>query len=488
MDYKTIGHNHANTVIDMIQAFFPNEKYKELSAGETSPRFLESRYENGLASARFFVNSCIEREAEYICDDGDIVYAIKHSIYKLWESEQGLPWGILTGIRPAKIASGLMEEGMNNAKIVLFMQERFMVSPERATLCAKVARAEQKLLEKGSDKGYSLYIGIPFCPSKCLYCSFTSYPIDKYSDAVESYIDAVKKELDYVARHFAGCAPDTIYIGGGTPTSLDDEAFVKLLRYVKETFDLSKVKEYTVEAGRPDTITEAKLDIMQNHGVGRISINTQSINDKTLKRIGRAHSADEFITSYELARKKGFEHINIDLILGLPDESEADVENTFKAVTALNPDEITVHTLAVKRASRLKEELPETSLTEAVQMERFLNISKEYMGTHGFKPYYMYRQKNSLGNFENVGYAKEGFGCLYNVQIMEESCTIIAVGAGAISKFVNGESGRIERAFNVRDVAEYVARVDEMVSRKGAAWRKVFDLDNTAMYDDEHRK
>ena len=193
MDYKTIGHNHANTVIDMIQAFFPNEKYKELSAGETSPRFLESRYENGLASARFFVNSCIEREAEYICDDGDIVYAIKRSIYKLWESEQGLPWGILTGIRPAKIASGLMEEGMNNAKIVLFMQERFMVSPERATLCAKVARAEQKLLEKGSDKGYSLYIGIPFCPSKCLYCSFTSYPIDKYSDAVESYIDAVKK-------------------------------------------------------------------------------------------------------------------------------------------------------------------------------------------------------------------------------------------------------------------------------------------------------
>jgi len=475
MDYKISGHNHANTVIDMVQAFFPNEKYKELGEGETSPRFLESRYENGLASAHFFVNSRVEKAAEYICDDGDITYAIKRSIYKLWGDEQGLPWGILTGIRPAKIASGLIERGMSCLEITEHMQERFMVCRERAMLCASVARAEQELLENGPNKGYSLYIGIPFCPSKCLYCSFTSYPIEKYSDAVDDYINAVKRELDYTAGHFEGRVPDTIYIGGGTPTSLDDESFEELLRYVGEKFDVPSVKEYTVEAGRPDTITSAKLDIMRNYGVERISINTQSINNKTLKRIGRAHSAEDFAEAYKLAREKGFRHINIDLILGLPDECEADVENTFKAVTALEPAEITVHTLAIKRASRLKAELPVTDLAESVQMERFLDISKVYMDSHGFKPYYMYRQKNSVGNFENVGYAKAGFGCLYNVQIMEECCTIMAVGAGGISKFVNDKNGRIERAFNVKDVGEYIERIDEMVSRKDAAWRKVFE-------------
>ena len=473
MDYKIIGHNQQNTLIDMIQAFYPNEKYRELELNETSPRFLESKYENGLVSARFFVNSFVEAQSQVSCCDGDVAYAIKCSIYKLWSEVSDLPWGILTGIRPAKIALGLLNEGMNDAEIISHMQNRFMVSPERAALCVEVAQAEQGLLEGSLDAGYSLYIGIPFCPSKCLYCSFTSYPIDKYSHLTSRYIDAVKKELDFVAKHFGADAPDSIYIGGGTPTSLDDASFGELLKHVRDTFDLPKVKEYTVEAGRPDTINEAKLDLMKAFGVGRISINTQSINDGTLERIGREHTAAEFIASYELARKKGFGHINIDLILGLPGECEKDVENTFKAVTALSSDEITVHTLAIKRASRLKGELTETSLSEAKQMESFLGISKEYMDNNGFKPYYMYRQKNSLGNFENVGYRKAGFGCLYNVQIMEESCTIAAVGAGAISKFVNNETGRIERAFNVRDVDEYIERLDEMLERKKFAHEKV---------------
>jgi len=473
MDYKTIGHNQQNTVIDMIQAFYPNEKYRKLETNDTSPRFLESKYENGLVSARFFVNANVEAEAQVICTDEDVAYAIKCSIYKLWSVGKNLPWGILTGIRPAKIALGLMEGGMSDADVVSHMQKRFMVSYERAVLCVEVARAEQGLLEGGSDAGYSLYIGIPFCPSKCLYCSFTSYPIDKYTHLTQRYIGTLKQELDFVVRHFDGAAPEAIYIGGGTPTSLDDASFSELLKHVRDTFDLSKVKEYTVEAGRPDTITEAKLDLMKAFGVGRISINTQSINDGTLVQIGREHTAAEFIESYELARKKGFEHINIDLILGLPGECEKDVENTFKAVTALEPDEITVHTLAIKRASRLKGELADTSLSGAQQMESFLGISKEYMDNHGFKPYYMYRQKNSLGNFENAGYRKAGFGCLYNVQIMEESCTIAAVGAGAISKFVNNKTGRIERAFNVRDVDEYIERIDEMLGRKKVARKKV---------------
>jgi len=476
MDYKIIGHSLANTVIDMIQAFFPNEKYGELGVDETSPRFLESRYENGLVSARFFVNSRVEAETEWMCNDSDIAYAIKRSIYKLWVEDKDLPWGILTGIRPAKIASGLLTYGMKDAEIISHMQEKYMVSPERAILCTQVAKAERELLERGSGTGYSLYIGIPFCPSKCLYCSFTSYPVDKYAGTTDRYIDAVKKELDYVVRHFGGVVPDTIYIGGGTPTSLDDASFIKLLEYVGGSFDLSKVKEYTVEAGRPDTISSEKLDIMRGFGIGRISINTQSVNDKTLKQIGRGHSAAEFIASYELARKKGFGHINIDIILGLPGECVTDVENTFKAVTNLEPEEVTVHTLAIKRASRLKAELTSTALAASQQMESYLRISKDYMDNFGYKPYYMYRQKNSLGNFENVGYRKDGFGCLYNVQIMEESCTIAATGAGAISKFVNSETDRIERAFNVKDVNDYIERIEEMMQRKNAAYRKAFNL------------
>ena len=474
MDYKIIGHNCTNTVIDMIQAFFPNEKYKELGYDEVSPRFLESRYENGLVSARFFVDSQVKGEVCSLSTDDDIAYAVKISIHKLWGQDNKLPWGILTGIRPAKIASSMLESGMDDAEIMSYMQDKFLVSPERALLCTEIAKAEQEVLKKGSDDGYSLYIGIPFCPSKCLYCSFTSYPIDKHAAHTSRYIDAVKKELDYTANMFGGAAPETIYIGGGTPTSLDDKTFSALLESIEQTFDLSKAKEYTVEAGRPDTITEEKLDIMKNHGVNRISINTQSINDKTLARIGRGHTAAEFIASYELAREKGFDHINIDLILGLPGECEADVENTFRAVTALGAEEITVHTLAIKRASRLKAELPETDLAKVTQMENFLRVSKDYMDNFGYKPYYMYRQKNTLGNFENVGYRKPGFGCLYNVQIMEESCTIAAIGAGAISKFVNRESGRIERAFNVKDVDEYIGRVDEMMQRKAAAYEKTF--------------
>ena len=472
MDYKIIGHSHTAVVIDMIQVFFPNEKYRGLGENEVSSKFLESHYENGLISARFFVDSYIIKEAELPCADTLDAYKVKLSIYELFKEEYKPPWGILTGIRPAKIMSGMLSRGVNDEQAISHMCQEFLTFKEKAELCLEVAKAEREILDKSPDNSYSLYIGIPFCPSRCLYCSFTSYPISKYAYLMADYLDALKRELDYVADFFGGRPVESIYIGGGTPTSLDDKCFARLLEYVGEKFDLADLREYTVEAGRPDSITKDKLDIMRQLDISRISINTQSINNKTLEKIGRSHTSSEFVRAYELAREKGFSHINVDLILGLPDEDERDVENTFKAVTALSPDEITVHTLALKRASGLREELSEITLAKKAEMEKFLHLSKYYMDNFSYKPYYMYRQKNSLGNFENTGYRKPGFGCIYNVQIMEERQSIVAVGAGAVSKFVNRETNRIERAFNLKNVNEYISRTEEMIDRKIAAYYK----------------
>ncbi|MCL2565294.1 MAG: coproporphyrinogen dehydrogenase HemZ [Defluviitaleaceae bacterium] len=474
MDYKIIGHGHTAAVVDMIQVFFPNEKYKALEDNEVSLRFIESRYENGLISARFFVDSKVVGDAVLLCHAADNAYKIKHSIYEVFKGEYKPPWGILTGIRPAKIVSGMLNESLDDEQIISHMSEAFLVSADKVRLCIEVAKAEKSILERSPepDNSYSLYIGIPFCPSRCLYCSFTSYPVIKYAHLMSGYVETLKKELDYVAGLFSDKALETIYIGGGTPTSLDDKSFTELLSYIEKRFDLSNLREYTVEAGRADTITSEKLDIMRQFNISRISINPQSINDKTLVKIGRNHTWAEFMEAYDLARAKDFNHINIDLILGLPDENEIDVENTFKVVTTLAPDEITVHTLALKRASRLKEELSENALAQKAQMEKFLSLSKYYMDNFSYKPYYMYRQKNTLGNFENIGYRKFEFGCIYNVKIMEECQNIAAVGAGAVSKFVNRETNRIERAFAVKNVDEYIGRIDEMIKRKAAAYYK----------------
>jgi len=472
MDYKIIGHDHRVAAVDMIQVFFPGEKYKALEEGEYSSRFIESRFESGLINARFFVDSLLVAEARLQCVCIDIGLGVKESIYELFKGKYHPPWGLLTGIRPAKIVSKMIDSGLSETDIIRSMQEKYLASPAKAALCLEVAKAERDILEATNTKSYALYIGVPFCPSRCLYCSFTAYPVAKYTHLTKQYIAAVKKELDYAARLYKEKELESVYVGGGTPTSLDDESFSQLLEYTAKTFDMANLKEYTIEAGRADTISESKLDIMRHFGVSRISINPQSMKDETLVKIGRKHSAAEFVKAYNLARKKGFSHINVDIILGLPDENEADVSNTLKEITALLPEEITVHTLALKRASKLKEEISSATIAEAAQMEKFLGLSKYYMDNFSYKPYYMYRQKNSPGNFENAGYRKDGYGCLYNVQIMHERQSIIAAGAGAVSKFVNADHDRIERAFNVKNVDEYIERTAEMIRRKTAAYNK----------------
>lgn len=377
-----------------------------------------------------------------------------------------LPWGNLTGIRPTKIAMGMLEEGKSREEILRFMQESHYVSREKAELAADIAEREKQLLSTiHYQDGYSLYIGIPFCPTTCLYCSFTSYPICAYRERVEEYIDCLIQEMEYVSQAYQHKILDNVYIGGGTPTTLEPAQLRRMIEKLKELFDFSHVTEFTVEAGRADSITEEKLAVLKEMGVTRISVNPQTMKGETLKLIGRQHTVEQVEDAFYMARRTGFTNINMDLILGLPGEDEADVAHTTARVKELAPDSLTVHSLAIKRASRLNRWIEENGASTLKNTDETMRIAAEGARELGMKPYYLYRQKNMSGNFENVGYAKEGCFGVYNILIMEEKQTIVALGAGSISKVVFPD-GRIERADNVKDVALYIEKIDEMIKRK----------------------
>ncbi len=353
-----------------------------------------------------------------------------------------------------------------------YYREKYYVSAEKAELSVDIARRERALIRTvshhgkgGEDNGYSLYIGIPFCPTTCLYCSFTSFPVSGYRKLVDAYVDCLIRELEYAAECCRGKILDTVYVGGGTPTTLEPEQMDRLLARLKALFDFSTVKEFTVEAGRADSITEAKLQVLRKHGVSRISINPQTMNQETLDYIGRRASVEQVQQAYGLAREMGFDNINMDLILGLPGEGEKEVQHTLDMVEEMAPDSLTVHSLAVKRASRLNQMVQETGTHMLRNTDETMRIAEEGARRLGLVPYYLYRQKNMSGNFENVGYAKEGKLGIYNILIMEEKQTIVACGAGSISKRVYPD-GRIERSENVKDVTSFIERIDEMIDRK----------------------
>ena len=382
------------------------------------------------------------------------------------ETEKTLPWGNLTGIRPTKIAMGMLESGQSEEEIQSYLKNEHYVSKEKINLSIDIAKREKRLLDMlHYENGYSLYIGIPFCPTTCLYCSFTSYPICSWRNKMEQYLETVFKEIDYVAKAYKDKILDTVYIGGGTPTTLEAEELDKLISKVKSTFNFDNVKEFTVEAGRADSITYEKLMVLKKHGVSRISINPQTMKDETLKIIGRRHTVDEVIKAYQMAREIGFDNINMDIILGLPGEMEEDVQYTVDEIKKLSPDSLTVHSLAIKRASRLHSWITENGIATLNNTDKTMDIAAKAAEDMELKPYYLYRQKNMSGNFENVGYAKEGKEGIYNILIMEEKQTIVALGAGSITKVVLPD-GRIERCDNVKDVALYIEKIDEMIERK----------------------
>lgn len=389
---------------------------------------------------------------------------------------QTLPWGNLTGIRPTKIPYGMLEkagctgecDSKTKEEILRFMEEKHFVSPQKSRLSLDIAQREMEILKDiHYEDGYSLYIGIPFCPTTCLYCSFTSFAIGAYRKQVDAYIDCLIREMDDVSGSMKHKILDSVYIGGGTPTTLEAHQLDRLLGALKEKFDFAHVKEFTVEAGRADSITEEKLEVLYRHGVGRISINPQTMKQETLDLIGRRHTVEQVIDAYRLARKIGFDNINMDLILGLPGETEEDVRNTIERVTDLAPESLTVHSLAIKRASRLSQWIQEHGVDTLRNTDKTMEIAAKGAQAMGMKPYYLYRQKNMSGNFENVGYARPGKYGLYNILIMEEKQTIVALGAGSITKRVFPE-GRIERCDNVKDVALYIEKIDEMTERKRA--------------------
>lgn len=394
--------------------------------------------------------------------------AFKAFLYLTMKEVTGkeLPWGNLTGIRPTKIAYGMLEQGITRDRIVENLQQGHFVSYEKANLSIDIADRERKLLSDiHYQDGYSLYIGIPFCPTTCLYCSFTSYPIGGYRKMVEDYINCVIKEMEYVSEAFAGKILDSVYIGGGTPTTLEAEQLDRLIGKLKELFDFSTVKEFTVEAGRADSITEDKLKVLYRHQVTRISVNPQTMKQETLDTIGRKATVEQVKEAYALARKIGFDNINMDIILGLPGELEEDVQNTIDEIVKLSPDSLTVHSLAIKRASKLNQWVQENGVALLNNTDETIRIAAEGAKTMNMVPYYLYRQKNMSGNFENVGYAQEGKLGLYNILIMEEVQTIVALGAGSITKRVF-DDGRIERCDNVKDVKLYIEKIDEMIERK----------------------
>ncbi len=487
IEIKITGEDYEQDIRPLVKSFYPEDsiviagKEKEEQLEEPD-KFLELAVEPKLCHIRFQAEDRVYEETEDFSVLLPGVYQnegipdrrmyrnyLHRRLYGIFQKETGkeLPWGTLTGIRPTKQALERLTLGESRESIAEYFKTEYLCSEEKTELCIRVAEKEQKLLNGIEDKdSYSVYIGIPFCPSICLYCSFSSYSLKQYEAYVEPYLEALFQEIEYAGTCFPEKKLVSIYIGGGTPTTLNADQLRRLLRKVKETFDFTYLREWTVEAGRPDSITKDKLVVLKEEGVTRISINPQSMQQKTLDLIGRRHTTEQIKEAFSLARECGHDNINMDLIIGLTGETAEDVRGTLEEIEKLSPDSVTVHTLAVKRAARLNAEMDryrELRSREAVEM---MAACQQFTKVQGYEPYYLYRQKNMAENLENIGYAKPGKEGLYNVLIMEEHHTILALGSGGSTKFNFAGTNRLERVENVKSVKDYIERIDEMIQRK----------------------
>ena len=466
----------------MIKAFFPSEEVEQTCVEE-----MDAGLRLTDAEGKQYVFA-----ADHDGTDGGR-QQLDRELYQCLSTMTGkeLAWGMLTGVRPAKLATRAVEYDVAKDTFVEQFREEYLVSQEKAELAYDIAVREREVLS-GLDyqDGYSLYVGIPFCPSVCSYCSFSSGPVDKWKDQIPAYLDALCKELEYIGKVSAEKKLNTIYIGGGTPTSLEADQLDQLLSSIDQSFSREHLLEYTVEAGRPDSITEEKLRVIKGHGVTRISVNPQTMQQKTLDRIGRKHSVQAVKDTYHLARELGFDNINMDLIAGLPGEGPEEMQDTLAQIRELAPDSLTVHSLAIKRAAQMGQEKSTLGYVRDLKaqtdhpeqmyqnLSAMINLAYDAADEMDLKPYYLYRQKNIAGNFENVGYAKVDKAGIYNILIMEEKQSIIAAGAGASTKIVlkdpipmpgskKKKMTRLIRQENVKAVDAYISRIDEMIERKG---------------------
>ena len=455
----------------------PEEEMDRLASeeqGEENVRFLSLIYEEGKISGRLFDREGKEAKQEVCCayhDHEKSRNAVCRFLYRLFSEFTGrtLPWGMLTGIRPTKIVMKWMEEttDVQRESLEKRFSETYLADAQKAHLCVQVAEREKRFLEAHPyEEEYSLYIGIPFCPTTCLYCSFASFPVERFGDRIAAYMQALTKEMEFVAQACAQKRLTSIYVGGGTPTALDEDSLQYLMEQIHRLFPVEKTREFTVEAGRPDSVTRKKLQILYDAGVGRISINPQTMHDETLRLIGRNHTVQQVRDAFSLAREVGFSNINMDMITGLPGEDISHVRGTLKEIFEMRPESLTVHSLAIKRAAHLNMEMEKYQELVKGSTNEMLRAVDAACTDMGMLPYYMYRQKNIPGNLENIGYSLPGKECLYNILIMEEKQDIISCGAGASTKYVFPEENRIERTENVKNIDHYINRIDEMIDRK----------------------
>ena len=481
MILKVEGDINRYYVQTLCMVFFPGATFGENELPGTGvPEVSVNLYKEEDGSHTAFVsmklNDKICEATETVHPDEDITIAehpavaVGRAVFAAGKELLGHipPWGILTGVRPAKIASSLLAEGRGVLKTKKILRDEYFLNPQKAALAVSVATTEAKLLKKIDSNTCSLYISIPFCPSRCSYCSFVSYTTPRLLSMIDDYLEALLYEIDETVEviNAVGLKVNTVYIGGGTPTTLNAEQLRTLLTKINEKIDVSSLLEFTLEAGRPDTITKDKLDVAKELGVTRISVNPQTLNDDILRDIGRKHTKDDFFEAYRIAKESGIRDINVDLIAGLPGDDFKSFSETLDGIIQLEPTNITVHTFCVKKASDvLRNNSAIYSLTggDAAKSVSYSQLNTKFAG---YKPYYMYRQKNTVGNLENVGFSIDGHEGVYNVLMMEEVQTIFAVGAGAVSKFVDykgfrDKHTRIKRLFNPKYPYEYLKMAED---------------------------
>lgn len=470
MNLYVKNHNFHFELENLTRLFFPNEKITVIrDFSEIQPPYIYTEVSDKITiSVNIGSFNKSETAVKKLTDDDNELVSAQ-LLYKLLCDFTGLtqPWGILTGVRPVKLLRKLAEESSEEQAVKKFEKD-FFVSNEKTALSRETEHNERKILELSRPESFSLYVGIPFCPSRCSYCSFVMASIERAEKLIEPYTKLLCEEIKQTAEiaNKLGLRLETVYFGGGTPTTLSAEQLDTVLRTVNKSFDMSTCREFTVEAGRPDTIDSAKLFALKENKVDRISINPQTTNDEVLKTIGRKHTAQQFFDAFELARKCGFDNINTDLIAGLPTDTPESFKNSLDSIVKLNAECITVHTLCMKRASRLTTEGVTLDLQQARDAREMLAYTQNILGQNEYIPYYMYRQSRMVGNLENVGWSKKNFESLYNVYVMDETHTILACGSGGVTKLKRNSPDYLERIFNFKYPYEYIDRFDELIQRK----------------------
>ena len=464
-----INHEFHYETENLVRLFFPNEKLNVIQG--IPENTVEDDIISSVKDGEIYTEFSGENERCHF-DDTDtknIERKMAVCLYNVFVRVTGRkqPWGILTGVRPIKLFRRLSEQGGKDYARDYFIN-KLLVSEEKTSLSAVTEGYERKILELSKPRSFSLYISIPFCPSRCSYCSFVSQSIEKAQKLIEPYLELLCKEIEYTAKIAGECKLqlESVYIGGGTPTTLSAQQLKKLIDTVNKSFDMTKCREFTVEAGRPDTIDSDKLTAILNGGADRISINPQTLNDSVLEVIGRKHNSEQTINAYKLARKVGFKHINMDLIAGLPTDTVQSFKNTLDRICELSPESITVHTLAMKRSSRLTQEGNSVDTDKEVPAAKMLRYCEKKLFESEYHPYYLYRQTRMEGNLENVGWSKDGYDGIYNVFVMDETHTILGCGAGAVSKLKKPLSEELSRIFNYKYPYEYINGFEEMLKRK----------------------